>query len=81
MPQFYTLIEEWSTKEDMHAYGDLVGLSRLPDTVWETCPHPRTIAIPRALLPEVELAIYVGNVYALVTASEIVTIMLDHARA
>lgn len=37
--------------------------------------------LPRALLPEVELAVYVGNAYALLTASEIVSIMLDHAPA
>ncbi len=28
-------------QEDMHAYADLVGLSGLPDTVWEEVPAPQ----------------------------------------
>ena len=38
-------------------------------------------SLPRALVPEVELAVYAGHAYALLTASEIVAIMLDHADA
>jgi hypothetical protein len=36
-------------------------------------------SLPRALIPEVELAVYAGNAYALLTASEIVAIILHHA--
>src|SRR5581483_342351 len=48
---------------------------------WQSQAIGPLAALPRALIPEVELAVYAGNAYALLTASEVVSIMLDHADA
>lgn len=46
-------------KEDVHADADLIGLSRLPDTVWEDVPPPQNHRDPSplrqvALFPKIE---------------------------
>lgn len=46
---------------------------------WQARADGPLASLPRALIPEVELAVYAGHAYALLTASEIVAIMLDHA--
>jgi len=54
----------------------LLGLFR-----WQEQRPGRLMAPPRLLMPEIELAVYVGPHYALLTGSELVEIMLDHAAA
>jgi len=46
---------------------------------WHTQAEGPLASLPRALIPEVELAVYAGNTFALLTASEILTIVLNHA--
>jgi hypothetical protein len=48
---------------------------------WQNHAEGPLASLPRALIPEVELAVYAGHAFALLTASEIVTILLDHADA
>lgn len=48
---------------------------------WQSQAEGPLASLPRALIPEVELAVYAGNAYALLTASEVVAILLDHADA
>ena len=47
---------------------------------WKTQAEGPLASLPRSLIPEVELAVYAGNAYALLTASEILTIVLSHAQ-
>ena len=47
---------------------------------WKTKAQGPLGSLPRALIPEAELAVYAGNAFALLTASELITIVLDHAQ-
>lgn len=47
---------------------------------WKTQAQGPLGCLPRALIPEAELAVYAGNAFALLTASELLTIVLDHAQ-
>lgn len=53
----------------------LLGLWR-----WKTHTDGPLASLPRSLIPEVELAVYAGTAFALFTASEILTIVLNHAQ-
>lgn len=48
---------------------------------WQSDAAGPLASLPRAFIPEVELAVYAGHAFALFTASEIITIRLDHADA
>jgi hypothetical protein len=52
----------------------LLGLFR-----WQEPADRPLTSLPRAFVPEVELAVYVGHSYALLGASDVVAIVLDHA--
>jgi Transposase DDE domain len=54
----------------------LLGLFR-----WQERVAGRLTTPPGLIVPEVELAVYVGSHYALLTGSELVEIVLDHAEA
>jgi len=47
---------------------------------WKTRAEGPLASLPRSLIPEVELAVYADTAFALLTASEILTIVLHHAQ-